>query len=231
MNFREDLRQHFKINLTKEQIEAFDIYYQKLIAYNSHTNLTNITEETDVYYKHFYDSLTIIPFMNDFNGSLCDMGSGAGFPSLPIKIIYPSLKVTIVDTSLKRIKFLEGLVEELNLKDVNLVHSRIEDFAIKNLKTFDYVTARALGSVSLISELGIPLLKTNGYFLMMKGSRGFEEINEAKNVFETLKSTVVNRMALELPNNYGNRTIIKIKKDSHVNGYPRKYQEILKKPL
>lgn len=231
MNFREDVRLNFKIDLTNEQINAFEKYYQMLIAYNSHTNLTRITEPPDVYYKHFYDSLTITHFMNNFTGSLCDMGSGAGFPSLPIKIIYPSLKVTIVDSSLKRIKFLEGLVKELKFDDVTLVHDRIEDFARNNQNIFDYVTARALGNASLISELGIPLLKEGGIFLMMKGKEGFNELQAAANTLKVLKSTVVNQINLELPYQYGMRTIIKIKKDKHVSGYPRKYQDILKKPL
>lgn len=231
MNFKEDLRKHFGINLSAEQENKFEKYYKLLVEYNKHTNLTRIIEHQEVYYKHFYDSLTIMPFIKDFNKSLCDMGSGAGFPSIPIKIIKENLNITIVDSSLKRINFLKELIKELDLKGIKLVHSRIEDFASSNLKKFDYVTARALGNARLISELGIPLLKIKGQFLMMKGSQGYEEIREAKNTLEVLESTVINKHLLELPYNYGERTIFVIEKNKHVNGYPRKYQEILKKPL
>lgn len=231
MNFNEDVRKQFGITLTEKQQKQFEIYFKLLVDYNKHTNLTRITERDEVYYKHFFDSLTIMPFINDFNKSLCDMGSGAGFPSIPLKIINTSLSVTIVDSSLKRIKFLKELVKTLDLNNVDLVHSRIEDYAIENSEKFDYVTARALGNATLISELGIPLLKTGGRFLMMKGSRGFEEITEATNALKTLKSNVVNKQILDLPNNYGERTIFVVVKNKHVSGYPRKYQEILKKPL
>lgn len=231
MNFNEDVREHFKVVLTSKQEKQFETYFKLLVDYNEHTNLTRITEHDEVYYKHFYDSLTIMPYINDFSKSLCDMGSGAGFPSIPLKIINNDLKITIVDASLKRIKFLEELIKALNLDGVTLVHSRIEDFALKNLEKFDYVTARALGNATLISELGIPLLKVDGRFLMMKGSRGYEEISEATNALKLLRSTVVSKQTLELPNNYGERTIFIIVKNKHVNGYPRKYQEILKKPL
>lgn len=231
MNFNEDVRKHFGVVLTTKQKNQFEEYFKLLVDYNKHTNLTRITQHDEVYYKHFYDSLTIMPFIDDFNKSLCDMGSGAGFPSIPLKIINSNLKITIVDSSMKRINFLKELTNKLELDNVILVHSRIEDFAMSNLKKFDYVTARALGNATLISELGIPLLKEKGEFLMMKGSKGYEELEEATNALKVLKSTVINKQTLELPNNYGERTIFVIVKNKHVNGYPRKYQEILKKPL
>lgn len=231
MNFKEDVRKHFNIELTTNQLEMFSNYYKKLIEYNKHTNLTTITEETDVYYKHFYDSLTISNFIYNKDGLLCDMGSGAGFPSIPLKICFPNLKITIIDSSNKRIKFLKELVEELKLEGVTLIHSRIEDYALKNLEKFDYVTARALGNLRLISELGIPMLKTNGRFIAMKGSKAYEELFEANNILNILNSKVIMEHNLELPNEYGSRTIFLIEKTKHVSGYPRKYQEILKKPL
>ena len=231
MDFKEDLRKHFNILLTEEQEEMFSLYFNKLIEYNKHTNLTRITEENDVYYKHFYDSLTIKTFIEGNGVTLCDMGSGAGFPSIPLKIIMPNLKVTIIDSSNKRIKFLKELVTELKLDDVNLVHSRIEDFGINNQQKFDYVTARALGNLTLISEMAIPMLKVDGIFIAMKGSKSNEELNNAISVFRILKSNIVNEMNFELPYDYGERTIYVIKKDVHVKGYPRKYQEMVKKPL
>lgn len=231
MNFKEDIRKHFNILLTNEQLNMFEIYYETLIEYNKHTNLTRITEKDEVYYKHFYDSLTLSNHIFNEEASLCDMESGAGFPSVPLKIIYPNLKITIVDSSNKRINFLKYLLEKLNIKGVKLVHDRIEVFGLKNLKKFDYVTARALGHLNLITEMGIPMLKTNGRFLAMKGSNVNEEINESLNALLILKSKIVNQVNLELPYDYGKRSILVIEKEKHVKGYPRRYALMIKKPL
>ena len=231
MTFLNDLQTNLNINLTDEQTVLFNKYFNKLISFNLHTNLTTITEETDVYYKHFYDSLTINSYILVKDGSLCDMGSGAGFPSIPLKIINPDLKITIIDSSNKRIKFLSELVSELNLSDVELVHSRIEVYGKSNQLKFDYVTARALGNLTLISELAIPMLKLNGQFIAMKGPHNQEELNSANNTISITGGKLVSKNYLELPNNYGNRSIYIINKEKEVNGYPRDYQLILKKPL
>ena len=231
MMFKEHLRQHFKIVLTKKQEEQFESYFNKLVEYNKHTNLTTITERKEVYYKHFYDSLTLLPFIKNENASLCDMGSGAGFPSIPLKIIYPSLKITIIDSANKRVTFLKQLVELLKLEDVTISHSRVEEYGLKNQEKFDIVTARALGNFTLISEMALPMLKVGGTFLVMKGSRGKEELNEAQNALKILSGKVVNEMNLELPYDYGMRSIFKVEKTKHVKGYPRRYPEMLKKPL
>lgn len=230
-DFKEDVRKHFGILLTNEQMNQFETYYEKLIEYNKHTNLTRITIKDEVYYKHFYDSLTLTSFINKKDGKILDMGSGAGFPSIPLKIIFKDLKVTIVDSLNKRIVFLKELVKELNLKYVNLIHDRAENFSLKNKQKFDYVTARALGKLNLILEMGIPALKVNAKFLAMKGKDGFNELNESLNALKVLNSKVINQMELELPKNYGKRSIIVIEKQKHIKGYPRKYQNILKKPL
>jgi len=231
VNFKEDVRKHFAINLTKEQENLFELYFEELISYNKHTNLTAITKKDDVYYKHFYDSLTLIPFIENKGGSLCDMGSGAGFPSLPLKLIYNDLKVTIIDSSTKRIKFLEGLVEKLNLNDVEIVNSRIEEYGVNNQEKFDYVSARALGNLTLITEMALPMLKKGGNFLAMKGSKVDEEINEALNAINLTGGKILNQMNLELPYNYGFRSIVVINKIKSIKGYPRRYQEMIKKPL
>lgn len=230
MNFKEDIRQHFKVNLTNEQMGMFETYYDLMIEYNKHTNLTTITNKDDAYYKHFYDSLTLIPYIED-GKMICDMGSGAGFPSIPLKIIFPNLKVTIIDSSNKRIKFLQQLVEKLNLNDITLVHDRIEVYGRANIGKFDYVTARALGRLNLILEMAIPLLKNKGYFLAMKGERGPEELNEALNALKVLNAKVTIETKLLLPYNYGERYIYIIEKQNQVNGYPREYKQMLIKPL
>lgn len=231
MDFNNDLSQYLELNLSEDQNLLFEKYYNKLIEFNSHTNLTTITEKVDVYYKHFYDSLTINDFIVKTDGSICDMGSGAGFPSIPLKIINPNLKVTIIDSSNKRIRFLQELVDLLKLSDVTLVHSRIEDYGIKNQAKFDYVTARALGNLTLITELALPMLKEGGSFIAMKGSKGDEELLAAKNAIKVTGGKVVDKKYLELPGEYGLRSIYIINKEKHVNGYPRLYQEILKNPL
>ncbi|VEU79645.1 16S rRNA (guanine(527)-N(7))-methyltransferase RsmG [Haploplasma axanthum] len=231
MDFKEDIRKSFNILLSDEQLLKFSKYYDKLIEYNTHTNLTTITEKEDVYYKHFYDSLTLIPFVNIKDGSLCDMGSGAGFPSIPLKIIFPELKVTIIDSANKRIKFLSELVEELGIDNVNLAHQRIEEYGQNNQEKFDYVTARALGNMTLITEMAIPMLKVNGEFIAMKGSKGKEELTDAKQAIQKTGGKLINSMYLELPNDYGERSIFLIRKINHINGYPREYQQMLKKPL
>ncbi|MCF7931087.1 MAG: 16S rRNA (guanine(527)-N(7))-methyltransferase RsmG, partial [Acholeplasmataceae bacterium] len=166
MKFKEDISKELNIEITEEQATQFETYYQFLIEYNEITNLTRITEKEEVYYKHFYDSLTLVKSIN-FNEieSICDMGSGAGFPSIPLKIIYPHLQVTIVDSLNKRIIFLNKLVDKLGLVDIKLIHNRVEVFALDNQMEFDLVTARALGNLSLILEMGIPMTKIGGKFI------------------------------------------------------------------
>ncbi|HHW79548.1 MAG TPA: 16S rRNA (guanine(527)-N(7))-methyltransferase RsmG [Acholeplasmataceae bacterium] len=230
MEFREDIRQHFKIDLSDNQLAMFEKYFEIMIEYNKHTNLTTITEKKDVYYKHFYDSLTLTPYIED-NKKLCDMGSGAGFPSIPLKIIYPNLKVTIIDSSNKRIKFLKELILELNLRDITLIHDGIEVYGRRNQKQFDYVTARALGKLNLILEMAIPMLENRGHFLAMKGSNGKEELNESGNTLKVLKSKVILEKTLYLPYDYGMREIYIIEKVAHVHGYPREYKQMLKSVL
>ena len=230
MGFKADVLEHYKVDLTDKQMKMFEQYYNLLIDYNKTTNLTTITEKTDAYYKHFYDSLTLIPFIED-GKSICDMGSGAGFPSIPLKIIFPNLRVTIVDSANKRIKFLELLVEELNLTDVTLVHDRVEVYSKSNVNQFDYVTARVLGHLNLILEMGIPLLKIGGKFLAMKGERGLEELVEAKAAIKTLHTKLVYETNLELPKDYGVRRIYILEKLKHNSNYPRPYPQMLKKPL
>lgn len=229
--FQEELTK-LKINLTQKQLDQFAIYYQFLVEYNKITNLTAITEEKDVYYKHFYDSLLLTQSV-DFNKILkmCDIGAGAGFPSIPIKIIYPHLEITIVDSLGKRIKFLEQLIEKLSLEKVILRHSRAEDHALKNLSSYDLVSARAVGHLAIILELGVPMLKVGGYFLAPKGQNYLEEITESKNAISVLKVKKVKTDVFELPFEYGMRANILFQKEKEIKGYPRPYAQISKKRL
>lgn len=149
------------IELSNTQKEQFQKYYKLLVEWNKKMNLTSITDEHDVYLKHFYDSIAP-SFYYDFNGqlSLCDIGAGAGFPSIPLKIVYPELKVTIVDSLNKRIQFLNHLAAELGLEDVSFVHDRAEIYG-KGVyrESYDIVTARAVARLTVLSELCLPLVK------------------------------------------------------------------------
>lgn len=230
--FIKHIEKEFHITLTEMQSNQFRLYFQTLIAYNQKVNLTRITEENEVYYKHFYDSLTMIDTIDLKQvQTICDMGAGAGFPSIPLKIIYPHLKITIIDSLGKRIKFLEFLLETLEIKDVKLIYDRIENYAVKNLNTFDIVTARALGALPLILELGIPMVKEGKNFIAYKGSNYEEEIKESKRALDILKSHVSDVKTYELPYGMGYRAHVVIKKDKHIQGYPRNYSVIKKKPL
>ncbi len=232
MNFKEDLSNLLGIQLSKEQESQFKIYFNELVEYNKHTNLTRITEENEVYYKHFFDSLSLtktIDILSQTN--LCDMGAGAGFPSLPIKIVFPHLHITVIDSSNKRINFMNILIDKLQINHVDLVCDRIENFALKHQQSFDIITARALGTLPLILELGIPMLKNSGHLIAYKSNHFNEEIELSKNALSKLNSKISHIAEFSLPNQYGERALINIIKNKHVTGYPRSYQNMLKKPL
>lgn len=229
------LKELFKTNLNyelnNEQIALFDLYYNKLIEYNKHTNLTRITEKEDVFIKHFLDSVMLTKLI-DFNtiNNMCDMGSGAGFPAIPILILYPHLNLTLIDSQIKRVTFLNELKEVLNL-NYNVVHERAEVYSLKNHLQYDLVTVRALTDLNKILEYGIPLLKEEGYLIAAKGLKYEEEILNSQNALKTLKSVIVKIDEFMLPNDSGFRANLLIKKNNHVKGYPRLYKDIIKKPL
>lgn len=215
----------YDLNLNKEQEAQFKTYFEKLVAANEHVNLTRITEQNDVYLKHFFDSITpLFVFRSVFKDgiTLCDVGAGAGFPSIPLKIIFPSLKVTIVDSLAKRLKFLQDLITELNLSDVTLVHGRAEDVGQNKLyrQKFDLVTARAVANMATLSEYCLPLVKQNGYFVALKGPKANEELNEAHKAIEVLGGKVITEKELTLPASEEERTLILIQK---VKDTPKKY--------
>lgn len=219
------------ITLTNEQLNNLDTYYKMLIDYNSHTNLTRITEEKEVYLKHFYDSLTLVKIVNLDNQSLLDVGTGAGFPGLVLKIVFPNLKVTLVDSLNKRITFLNSVIEKLGLTNIEAIHKRAEEYVLNNREKFDIVTSRAVANLSMLSELCIPAVKLSGYFIPMKADAKEELIN-AKKAVKTLGGVIKDTIIFELPFESGVRTLIKIEKNAKTNvKYPRKFSEIKKKPL
>lgn len=225
------------IELSDVQKEQFATYFHELVETNKVMNLTSITDEDQVYLKHFYDSI-VLGFVDEkiLNKelTLCDVGSGAGFPSLPLKIINPKLKITIVDSLNKRIKFLEGLVNELNLTDVSLVHGRAEEVG-KNpqfREKFDVVTARAVAAMNVLTEFCLPLVKVGGQFVAMKSEKAPEEVKNAQYAIETLGGTIKQQESVELPNDAGIRNFIFVEKISKTpKKYPRKPGTPAKKPL
>lgn len=220
------------ISLSSKQKEQFEIYYQTLVEWNEKMNLTAITQKEDVYLKHFYDSLTI-SFDYDLNNqSLCDVGAGAGFPSIPLKIVYPDLKITIVDSLSKRITFLKHLFQVLDLKDVEAVSARAEEYALKHRESFDIVTARAVARLNILDELCLPLVKVGGDFITLKGLKAKEELNEAKQGIEKLGGKVVKEGSFTLTDENDHRCNIYIYKVKNTpSKYPRDFSRIKKKPL
>jgi len=212
--------------------EKFNIYYNYLVQENEKYNLTNITEKEEVYLKHFYDSIQLEQVI-DLNNikSICDVGSGAGFPSIPLKIVYPHLHITIIEPTLKRCNFLNNLVKLLQLDNVTIINDRAENMS--NLRnTFDVVTARAVASMPVLLELCVPLVKVNGYFISLKGSSFHEEMIKSYNAIKLLDVQVKTVKEYELLNNYGKHSIIMFEKIKETNiKYPRKYSIIKNKPL
>ena len=234
MNINEFLNELNKINisLTEKQLSNLEIYKNMLQEYNQKFNLTAITKTEDIYLKHFYDSLTLIKAC-DFKEPLkvLDIGTGAAFPGLVLKIVFPSLDITLVDSNNKKILFLNKVISKLELTNITVIGKRVEDLPKNYREYFDIVTTRAVSNIRIILELAIPYLKVNGYFLPMKGIVT-QELEESAKTLEILNCEVTDIIKFLLPIENSNRTIIKIKKLKETPEiYPRTYDKILKKPL
>ncbi|MCK9857546.1 16S rRNA (guanine(527)-N(7))-methyltransferase RsmG [Paenibacillus sp. ATY16] len=223
------------IALSPKQLEQFDSYHRLLVEWNEKMNLTGITERDAVFEKHFYDSISLSFFVDMKKiSSIADIGSGAGFPSIPLKICFPHLKVVIVDSLNKRIQFLNHLVQELGLDNVNCVHGRAEDIARMPAyrDSFDLVTARAVARLNVLNEFCLPFTRKNGTFAAMKGSQSVEEVKEAAVSLRELKAKVHAEHAFKLPFEQSERYIVLINKtDATPKKYPRKAGTPLKQPL
>lgn len=219
------------IILSADQLDQFKQYFQLLIEWNNKINLTAITDKEEVYRKHFYDSLT--PAFNfEFKDQLIfDIGSGAGFPSIPLKIVYPNLNVRIIDSLNKRITFLNHLIKELKLTGVTAVNYRAEDYAKDHREEADIVIARAVARLNILNELCLPLVKENGYFISLKGKQAYEELAEAQKGTSLLGGELDKADSFVLAG-MGNRTNLFIKKvKACPDKYPRSFGTIKKKPL
>lgn len=228
------------IDLTDKQMDQFQQYYRQLVTINQQVNLTRITAEGDVYLKHFYDSLTgafAYPALQTKPLSLVDIGAGAGFPSLPLKLAFPQLKITIVDSLNKRLNFLRDLITDLGVTGVSLVHARAEDFSKKGSQyrqQFDLATGRAVARMSVLAEYCLPTVKVGGLFLAYKASAAADELQDAKGAIRKLGGQYQKTVTLELPTKpvAEERNLILIDKIKNTpSQYPRRAGTPAKKPL
>ena len=232
--FAQTLSEH-GLSASEVQLDQFRQYYEQLADWNERVNLTAITDREQVYAKHFFDSLTIALFLPLQEMEVAaDIGSGAGFPGLPLKIMFPHLRLVIVDSLQKRIHFLEHVVSSLGLKDVVCMHGRAEDLARRpDLRDrFDLVTARAVARLPVLNELCLPFVRPGGRFVAMKGPQGQEELAEAQNSMQLLKARVASVHSIRLPLEDADRTLIVMEKTgSTPDKYPRKAGVPAKQPL
>lgn len=223
------------VELTNEQLAHYQTYFHWLVEWNEKMNLTAILDEEGVYFKHFYDSLTLLSIKQfQRSGTLLDVGAGAGFPSLPVNIAAPDLHVTVLDSLNKRIGFLKELAQALHATHFDAVHGRAEDFAKPGQwrQSFDQVTARAVARLNVLAELCMPYLKVGGHFFAMKGPDAENEVSEAKRAIEVLGGRVVDLVSTTLPNEAGTRNIIVVEKIKDTpKQYPRKAGTPSKNPL
>lgn len=233
MNKEEFVEELKKINIpiTEKQLKDLDIYYNLLVEENNKYNLTNITQEKDVYLKHFYDSLTIVKSVDINNQYICDIGTGAGFPGMVLKIIFPNIKIDLLDATEKKCKFLTMVINTLNLQNINVINTRAEEYSISTREKYDIVVSRAVAPLKHLLEYSIPLLKINGIFIALKSNMEEELIN-IQNYYKKLSLINESIINFKLPYELSNRTIYKIQKEkSTPNIYPRKYSIIKKKEI
>lgn len=229
MNTDEFIKKLKEMNIyvDEEIMKKFDIYMEELIEYNKHTNLTAIRDKDEILLKHFFDSLMIEKYF-DFSkvNTLLDIGTGAGFPGLILAIMHKNLKVTLLDSNNKKLKFLELLTNKLNITNVEIVHDRAEEYIKTRREYYDVVTSRAVSDLQMLSELSIPFIKIGGYFIPLKGKIE-DELKRSKKIIEVLGASIESINTFELENTQALRNILLIKKvKSTPLKYPRAYSKI-----
>ena len=229
----EKIAKEIDIMLDKKQIEKFYKYMNLLLEWNEKINLTAITDPDEIILKHFIDSITISKYIKE-NTKLIDVGTGAGFPGIPLKIIREDVEVVLLDSLQKRVNFLQETINKLELTKINAIHFRVEEFA-KNKEQrekFDYATSRAVANLATLSEYLIPLVKLNGYCICMKGPEIQEELEKSKNAISILGGTIDDVKKFYLPQSDIVRNIVLIKKEKLTpSKYPRKPGMPAKEPL
>ena len=234
MNIEEFINETKKlgIDVTGEQLEKLEIYCNFLLEYNTHTNLTAIKNREEVYLKHFYDSLTLVKSIDLTSiENLLDIGTGAGFPGMVLKIFFPNLQIYLVDSNNKKTKFLNELKNKLNVDKVEVINNRIENITSRFINSIDVVTARAVTNLPVLVELALPLVKVNKYFIAMKGNAQ-EELENSEYAITYLGGKIEDAKEFALPHDAGKRMLIAIQKTqkSELNKL-RPYEKIIKKPL
>ena len=234
MNIEEFINETKKlgIDITGEQLEKLEIYCNFLLEYNSHTNLTAIKNREEVYLKHFYDSLTLVKAIDLTSvDTLLDIGTGAGFPGMVLKIFFPNLQIYLVDSNNKKTKFLKELKNKLNVDKVEVINDRIENITSRFINSIDMVTARAVTNLPVLVELALPLVKVDKYFIAMKGNAQ-DELENSEYAITYLGGKIEDVKEFVLPHDAGKRTLISIQKikKSELNKL-RPYEKIVKKPL
>lgn len=224
----------YKITLTENQYEQFQKYFELLVEWNEKMNLTAITDESGVALKHFADSLSLLNFVDiPQNSSLADVGTGAGFPGVVLKIARPDIKLTLIDSLNKRLVFLGEVCAQLGI-EAELIHSRAEDGARdeKLRESFDFAVSRAVARMNVLSEYCLPYVKVGGAFCAMKGAQANEEFKESLNAINTLGGKLENKYFFELPENGGERAIAVVRKVKNTpQKYPRQSGKIKAKAL
>ena len=227
--FLKQLNKH-GLNLNSKQIKQLDTYASFLKEYNQKINLTAIVEYEEVLDKHFYDSLLGF-FDLKMEGTLVDVGTGAGFPGVVLKICYPDLKVKLVEPIKKRCIFLEELINKLDLKDIEIINERGEDYSLENREAFEYVTARAVSNLSILIEVCGALVKKGGYFIALKGSNGLNEVKEASKAIKKMGFELKEVKEMELFDGSKRAIAYLLKNTITPKTFPRKYSIIKQKPL
>lgn len=233
-SFIYDYVQKLHINLNDTKCEQFLRYYDLLVEWNKKFNLTSITDFKEVVLKHFVDSLSIVNII-DMNGdlNLIDVGTGAGFPGIPLKIAFPNLKITLIDSLDKRVEFLNYVIKELDLKNIRAVHTRAEEYGNSKFReTYDICVTRAVSNLSVISEYCIPLIKVGGYFIPYKSKNVDEEISKYEMAVEEFGGAIDDVAIFNLPDSDIERSLVLICKDSETpKKYPRRNGIPIKKPI
>lgn len=217
------------INLNDYQINQFIDYYDMLISWNNVMNLTSITEFIEVIYKHFLDSLSIVKVMRPENERIIDIGTGAGFPGIPLKIAFPNTKIVLMDSLNKRVQFLNEVISKLKLEDITAIHGRAEDYGRKTeyRESFDLCTSRAVANLSTLSEYCIPFIKKGGSFISYKSGNVKEELENATNAIKILGGSIAEVSEFQLPLTDIKRSLVKVEK---INETPKKYPRTAGKP-
>lgn len=240
MNRLKEICNRININVSDKQIEKFNLYYEMLIEKNKVMNLTAITEKEDVIIKHFLDSIAIIPYLKEKNilvekdFKIIDIGTGAGFPGIPLKIMLPEYQFTLLDSLNKRVGFLNEVINELSLDNIEAIHGRAEDIASDKMyrENYNLCVSRAVANLSTLSEYCLPFVKKDGYFISYKAGDSEEEINKSKNAIKLLGGKINKVEDFVLPETDANRVFVMIKKISNTDKkYPRKAGVPSKKPL